>query len=115
MHEMGITGGIVATALEAAEEQGATRINAIRISVGDLTDIVDFALQFAFEVIRQDTIAADAVLEVTRIAPRSVCRVCGAEFEHDKWDLTCPECGNFLCDVVAGRELRIDTIDIDTD
>jgi hydrogenase nickel incorporation protein HypA/HybF len=115
MHEMGITSGIVATALEVAEEQGATRINAIRVSVGDLTEIVEFALQFAFEVIRQDTIAADAVLEVTCIAPRSVCRQCGTEFEHDKWDLTCPKCESFLCDVVAGRELRIDTIDLDTD
>jgi hydrogenase nickel incorporation protein HypA/HybF len=115
MHEMGITQGILATSLEAAEAEGATRINEIRISVGDLTEIQDFALQFAFETLRQDTIAAEATLVVNHVAPKSVCRSCETEFTHDKWDLTCPNCGAFICEVIEGRELRIDSIDVDTD
>lgn len=115
MHEMGITQGILASVIEAAEKEHATRINEVRISVGDLTEIQEFALQFAFETLRQDTIASGAELVVNHVAPKSHCGACGEDFEHDKWDLTCPACGNFICEVVEGRELRIDSIDIDTD
>lgn len=113
MHEMGITQGILVSAIEAAEGEGAVRINEIRISVGDMTDVVEDALQFAFEALREDTMAAEATLVVTHVSPKSKCLQCGSEFEHDKWDLTCPACQSFLCEVVEGRELRIDSIDID--
>ena len=112
---MGITKGILAASIEAAEKEHATRINEIRISVGDMTDVVETALQFAFETLRQDTLASEATLVVNHISPKSRCNVCGNEFEHDKWDLTCPKCEAFLCELVEGRELRIDSIDIDTD
>lgn len=115
MHEMGITQGILSASLEAAEEAGGTRINEIRISVGDMTDVVEDALQFAFEVLRQDTIAENASLVVTHVSPKSRCQQCGTEFSHDKWNLLCPSCDSFLCEVIEGRELRIDSIDIDED
>jgi hydrogenase nickel incorporation protein HypA/HybF len=51
MHEMGITQSILAASFDAAENAGATRITEIRISVGELTETVDFALQFAFEAL----------------------------------------------------------------
>jgi hydrogenase nickel incorporation protein HypA/HybF len=115
MHEMGITQGILSAAIEAAEAEGATRINEVRISVGDMTDVVETALQFAFEVLREDTMAGDATLVVNHVSPKSHCSICDLEFEHDKWDLTCPKCGGFFCEVLEGRELRIDSIDIDND
>lgn len=114
MHEMGIVAGIMASAFDAAAEENACRIDEVRISVGDLTDVVEDALQFAFEVARQDTIAAGATLVVRHVAPKSICHQCGTEFSHDKWDLTCPSCGGFFCEVIEGRELRIDSIEIET-
>jgi hydrogenase nickel incorporation protein HypA/HybF len=115
MHEMGITSGIIAAAVEAAEAQHARRIDEIRISVGDMTEIVETALQFAFEVMREGTLAESATLVVQHVSPKSRCQECGTEFAHDKWDLTCPKCGTFMCEVLEGRELRIDSIEIDTD
>ncbi|MFA5844941.1 MAG: hydrogenase maturation nickel metallochaperone HypA [Coriobacteriia bacterium] len=115
MHEMGITEGILAAAAEVAQREGASRITEIHVTVGDLTDIVPDSLQFAFEVLREDTLAADAVLIVERLGARSKCGECGEEFEHGRFEATCPACGNFLCELVQGRELRVDSIDIDTD
>ena len=112
MHEMGITQSIIETAVEAAQEEGGTRINEIRITIGTLTEIVPDALQFAFEALRQGTMAEDATLIVTQLGAKSRCRECGAEFEHDKFDLTCPACYSFVCDLLQGRELRIDSLDI---
>ncbi|GAB4281281.1 MAG: hypothetical protein Kow0056_16580 [Coriobacteriia bacterium] len=113
MHELGITRDILHHALKAAEEAGADRIRDVSISVGELTEVVEFALQFNWDIITQDTIAEGATLTVRMVKPRSKCKQCGAEYEHDKFDFTCPECGNFIVETLAGRELQIDSIDID--
>lgn len=114
MHEMGIVSGILSTAVEAAERSGATRITNIKITVGELTEIVDFALQFAFEALSPGTLAEGAVLTVNRVGARSRCGQCQTEFEHDRFEIICPECGTFICELIQGRELTIDSIEIDT-
>lgn len=113
MHEMGITEGILAAAIEAAEQEGGTRINEVRITIGEMTEIVEDALQFAFEALRPGTMAENATLVVTHLGARSRCAVCGAEFDHGRFDSQCPGCGNPFCEPIQGRELRIDSIDYD--
>lgn len=111
MHEMGITHQILTTAIEAAEAAGASRITEIRISVGELTEIVEDALHFAFEALSPGTMAEGATLVVTHIAARSRCRECGAEYGHGRFEMLCPECGSFNVELLQGRELRIDSIE----
>lgn len=111
MHEMGITQGILGTAFDAAKDAGATRITEIRISVGDLTEIVDFALQFAFESLTPGTMAEGATLVVQHVVPKSRCETCGAEYEHDRFEMVCPECGSMAVTLLQGRELQIDSIE----
>ena len=113
MHEMGITSGILASAIDAAEAEGATKINSVTVSIGDLTEIVPDSLQFAWEALTPGTMAEGGTLIVLSITPKARCLQCGNEFEHDKYNLLCTECESFLCEPIAGRELRIDSIDID--
>ena len=113
MHEMGITQGILATAFEAAEDAGCTRITEIRISVGEMTEIVDFALQFAFESLTPGTLAEGATLSITNVPAKSRCPHCDLEYEHDRFQMICPECGAFDVEMLQGRELRIDAIECD--
>jgi hydrogenase nickel incorporation protein HypA/HybF len=113
VHELGITEEILKTTLSVADERNATRVNDVTISVGELTEVVEFALQFNWDVVTEDTIAEAATLTVRMVAPRSRCGQCGHEYDHDKWDFTCPECGNMLVENIAGRELQIDSIDIE--
>ena len=113
MHEMGITNGILAASFDAAKDAGATKITEIRISVGELTEIQDFALQFAFEALTPDTMAEGATLLVTHISATSRCRDCGIEYEHDRFEMLCPACGSFNVEPLTGRELRIDSIETD--
>ncbi len=47
------------------------------------------------------------------VTPQSRCLDCGAEYEHDRFHMVCPECGGFTTELFAGRELQIDTIEVD--
>jgi len=115
VHEMGITQEVLAAVIEASERAGATRINRVRLTVGELTDIVPDSLQFAWECLTPGTFAEGAVLEIRETPGRSVCMECGAEFAHDKFDRRCPspDCGSFMTRVIAGDELRTDDVDVD--
>lgn len=113
MHEMGIVASILESAASAAGSAGAQRITEIRISVGELTEVQDFALDFAFESLTPGTMAEGAKLVVNHVGATSRCLMCGVEFPHGRFEIVCPECGNFACEMLTGRELTIDSIEID--
>lgn len=115
MHEMGIVASILEASTEAARSEGAERITEIRISVGELAEVVDFALDFAFESLTPGTMAEGAKLTVNRIGARSRCPECEIEFDHGRFEMSCPSCGGPFCELIAGRELTIDSIEIDRD
>ena len=113
MHEMGIMSGILESSFEAAQQADAKRITEIRITIGELTEIQEFALDFAFESMTPGTMAEGAKLVVTTLTPSSKCRECGLFYEHDRFEMLCPSCGSFNVEPLTGRELRIDSIEVD--
>ncbi len=110
---MGVTQEVLRAITEAAEEAGAVRINSARVTIGELTDIVPDALLFAWEALTPGTLAEGAVLEIRETGGRSICLVCGAEFDHDRFDRRCTSCGSFATRVAKGDELTIDNIDVE--
>jgi hydrogenase nickel incorporation protein HypA/HybF len=115
MHEMGITQGILSASFDAARQAHAECITEIRVSVGELTEIQEFALQFAFEALTPGTMAEGATLVVTHIPATSRCNECGVEYAHDRFEMLCPECGTFNVTPLTGREMRIDSIETPDD
>ena len=114
MHERGIMTGVLEAATASAREAGATRLLKVTLSVGEMTEAIEDALVFSFEaLVEGDPFTADAELEVRMVSPRSRCLECGAEFEHDRFHLFCPECDGFCTELLAGRELQIDSIEVD--
>jgi hydrogenase nickel incorporation protein HypA/HybF len=113
MHEMGIVSGILTASVDSAARQDAIRINEIRIRVGELTEIANDALYFAFEALTPGTLAEGAELVVEWVPGRSKCLQCGTTFSHGRFDIECPECTSYFCELVEGRELEIESIDID--
>jgi hydrogenase nickel incorporation protein HypA/HybF len=114
MHELGIAEGILSSAVAAAAQAGAPVIHSVDVSIGELTEVMEDALRFAWEAIVPGTLAAGATLNVTMVTPRSECLDCGHPFEHGRFDgARCPACGSYLVTLVCGRELKIDSIDID--
>lgn len=102
---------VLATCESIAREAHKTKITHIALTIGEMTDIQDFALEFAFEALSPHTMADGASLEVTFVAPESYCKVCDKVYGHDRFTMLCPVCGSFEVELRHGRELQIDTIE----
>ena len=113
MHELPTTQSILDLVLEHAARAGARRVTDIHMVVGDLSRIVDESVQFYWDILSQGTIAEHARLHFARVPLRMGCRRCQAEFEPSGFDYRCPECSETRVRVVAGDELRLETIDVE--
>lgn len=113
MHELGIMTGVVDAVNAAARTSGAVRVLKVSLSVGVMTEAVEDALQFAFEVLcESEPLLRGAQLEISMVEPKSRCLDCGAVFSHDRFHVTCPSCGGFS-ELLEGKDLRIDSIEVD--
>ncbi len=113
MHEISITQGILDIALQQARTANATRITRINLTIGALAGIVDDCVQFYFEILSKDTIAAGAALTFDRPATLARCGGCGTSFEPNNITWNCPACGSQQSEITRGRECRVDSIEVE--
>ena len=114
MHELGIITSVMDSVTPVARESGATRLLKVTLRIGEMTEAIEDALQFAFDVVKEgDPFLEDAVLEVHMVRPKSICLDCGAEFEHDRFHMLCPECDSFALTLLEGREMEVESIEVD--
>lgn len=110
MHELPITEGILKIATEAA---GGRKITVIHLLVGDLSSIVDDSVQFYFDMLSKGTVAEGALLDFERRPAMVTCWDCGQQSEvRAPLPSTCPHCGGTRLQVTGGRELRVDSIEV---
>lgn len=112
MHEIGIMQSTLDAALDAANASAATQVLRLRLRIGAMTGVVPEALQFAFEALREGTIASEAQLEIESVPVRCWCNGCGREFEPLDEFHDCPVCGHASADTRAGLELELVSIEI---
>lgn len=98
---------------KSARQAGAEKVLKVSLSVGVMTEAIEEALSFAFEALSEGTMSEDAELIITMIQPRSACEECGKTFEHDRFHVTCPHCESPATRLIAGKELQIDSIEVD--
>ncbi|MBO7702423.1 MAG: hydrogenase maturation nickel metallochaperone HypA [Eggerthellaceae bacterium] len=113
MHEMGIISGVIDSTLVAARDAGADKVTVVNLRVGEMTEAIEDALQFAFEALSEGTMCEGAQLVIEMVKPRSLCFECANEFEHDRFHRACPECGSYETVLLSGRELEIASIEVD--
>lgn len=113
MHELSLTQDLVAIAEEHARRAGATVIRGITLEVGELSGAIPEALEFAFTVCSQGTLADGAALAIRRVPGRGHCRACAAEAACHELTAVCPVCGALAFDFDAGLELRVVELEID--
>ena len=113
MHELSITQSILSIALEKANAAEAKRISQINLVIGELSGIVDDCVEFYFELLSKDTIAAQASLSFHHPPTRLRCRNCATVFSPNNLDWACPGCHAQTVEIVSGRECYIESIEVD--
>ncbi len=113
MHELPVTEEILQLVIAAAERAGARPVTAINLVIGDLTSFVDDSVQFYFDILSQDTLAAGATLHFTREPGSARCADCGSQFSvRPPLIETCPVCQSVRLHVTGGRSFLVESIEV---
>ncbi len=109
MHELTITQNIVDIATNEAKNR---KITAINLVIGELTSVVEESIRFCFAAVSEGTLAEGAVLSLVKVPALMECRGCSCRFGTEKGGI-CPTCGGFGGEVVQGRELYVESIEVE--
>jgi len=113
MHELSITQSMLDLVLEEAKKVGAERVGRINLVIGEMSGIVDQCVEFYFEFLSKDTIAHGAALSFKKTPTQARCRNCGELFIPKEFDWSCPSCQNSSMEIVSGKELYVESIEVE--
>lgn len=113
MHEMALAQGVLDVALDSAGRHNAARIGRIKLLVGEMTHVEPESLKFCFSALAAGTIAEGAAVDITITPLVGRCRDCGGEFSVSGYYFICPECESTAVDIISGRELRVEHLEVE--
>lgn len=113
MHELSITQSMLNLVLEQAEKAKAKRVGKIRLVIGEMTGVVSECVQFYFDFLSKGTPAEGAALAIKAVPTQAKCRECGKVFELEEFDWTCPNCRGNNIEILSGKELFVESIEVE--
>lgn len=111
MHELSLCRSIADLVVAAAEESGVRAVRRITLEIGAAAPVEVEAIRFCLPLCLEDTCAARAEIVVERPPMKMRCAACGGVFAADSRLTPCPTCGGAGTDIVAGREMRVCSIE----
>jgi len=115
MHELSLVASLFDTLEETAREHQARKVTIVRLKVGRLSGVVPDLLESAFDTFKKGTIAAEARLEIEQVPVRLRCRDCGGDRLDEEGDFACLACSGRNVEILEGRELLVERIELETD
>lgn len=114
MHELPITESIVRIAVEEAEKNKVSKINEIRLKIGELSGLVPECIQQYFDFVSNGTVAEGAKIIITKIPVTMKCEICNYTGSIDDFvDNKCPICGGLKMHMSGGNEFYIDSMEVE--
>lgn len=114
VHELSIVSSIVDSVTGTLTAYPGAKVKEVRLRVGTLAAVVEDSLQFCYEIATEDTPLQGSKL-VVRILPVMMrCDKCAQDVEiASLQSFRCPRCDEPVSDLRQGRELEIESIEID--
>jgi hydrogenase nickel incorporation protein HypA/HybF len=112
MHEFSIMQAALETAGEKTRAAGATRIHRLTLRVGALSGVVPEALRFAFDALKNESLAAAAELKIEEVPAAGWCAGCAAEFAVAGLHYECPRCHRPSGELRRGLEMDLASLEI---
>ncbi|OHB71329.1 MAG: hydrogenase maturation nickel metallochaperone HypA [Planctomycetes bacterium RBG_13_63_9] len=116
MHEVSLVEMLIQQVGSEVDRCGHTgRVVRLELAVGPFSGVHGDSLRFAFELLSPGTLVEGAEMEITK--PRAICRcgVCDAQAEIDEPVVRCPECHAENIVIEGGRELILQSIELEDD
>ena len=116
MHELAIAQALVDQVGKAAEAQKAKRVVSIRVVVGTLSGVDPESLRMAFPLAaEEEPLLKDAVLVVEPVTATVRCADCQAVSTPEPPFVYCMACKSRNVQIETGRELYIQSAEIETE
>lgn len=123
MHEVSVVTSLVDAVIDELSKYDVEKVNSVTILVGELTNLGDEQMKFAYEIVVRGTILEGSELIMESIPVEAQCMSCGYEgpvrmltdpdYEsHSIPILSCPQCGGDI-KVVKGMECTVKCMDIE--
>ena len=109
---MPVTEQIIKIVTEHGQKARASKIERIRLVVGERSGYICESIQMYFDIISKGTLCEGAMLEIETVKPKLKCPSCGVLFERRPMRFDCPGCGTDGEPTDIGREFYIDSIEI---
>ncbi|NLD48775.1 MAG: hydrogenase maturation nickel metallochaperone HypA [Clostridiaceae bacterium] len=115
MHELAVTKYILKLALDHTEKYGGREVLSIHLLIGEMRNLEEDWIQRYFNYISVGTAAEHAVINVRKVPIAFLCKICGKQFTGDLREdkkLLCTHCNSFEYDLISGRELIVEKLEI---
>lgn len=113
MHEMSLMAGVFDVINDMQAKHDFKKVLKVKLQVGELTNAEPEALEFAFKAFSRDTGVEDAELEIEVVPLIGHCSSCGLEFKIENGIFRCPKCQGLIVDLVSGRELVLESMEVE--
>ena len=113
MHELAITQSMFDVVLKHAEQAKAKKVTKINLVIGEMTGVVGDCVQFYLEFLAKNTVVEGATLAIRNVPAQAKCRTCGNTFEVQELQWICPDCGGSSLKVTGGKELFVESIEVE--
>jgi hydrogenase nickel incorporation protein HypA/HybF len=113
MHELAICHALIVQIEDIAGKRPG-RVRQVCLGIGPLAGVEPRLLADAYPLVCAGTIAEGSQLEIEQTDIRVRCRVCGAATTATPNRLVCGACGDWHTDLLAGDELLLLRIELET-
>jgi hydrogenase nickel incorporation protein HypA/HybF len=114
VHELSIVSSIVDSVTGTLTAYPGARVKEVRLRVGALASVIEDSLQFCYGIATEGTPLQGSALIVKVLPVKMQCDKCAREVEiASLQSFRCPRCEEPLSEMRQGRELEIDSIEID--
>ena len=107
MHEMAIAQGVLDIALDYARRNEAMRISCVSLLLGEMSGVEASSLEFCFAALTKARLLFHRCPLVAR------CHSCGREGPVLPRDFFCPGCGQGALEIISGREMQVEYLEVD--
>jgi hydrogenase nickel incorporation protein HypA/HybF len=114
MHEVSLVEALVEQVESEVRRAGqAGRVVQLKVRIGRLSGVNAESFRFAFEMVAPETSLAGARLDLELSPAMCRCMTCGGHTPIDELVPQCPACGSPAIHFEGGRELMLDSIELE--